>query len=202
MDLLKMLLEAKNGDLVKQVGEKLGMDPREAGSAVSALLPSLAKGMKGNLSKPGGLEGLLGAIQSGNHGRYVENPEELTNEQSINDGKNILGHILGSKDASRQAAAQAAQKTGIDVEKLKSMLPMIATMMMGGINKTAQSAGLGQQPGAPSMSGVLDKLGGSGAFGSILGKMLDIDEPEQGQAAPAKRGGLMGMVGSLLRKRR
>ncbi len=195
MDLLKMLLESKDGGLVKQVADQLGMDPKQAGSAVSALLPSLAKSMKSNISKPGGLEGLLGAIQSGNHKRYVENPAEIVNEAAVNDGKSILGHIFGSKDVSRQVASQAAEQTGIDVSKLKSMLPMIATMMMGGIGKQAQSSGLGQQPGAPSVSGALKKMTGGGGFGAILGQMLDIQAPQQRKSG----GGLMDIVGKLFK---
>ena len=200
MDLLKMLLEAQGGGLVKQVGDQLGLDANQAGSAVSALLPSLAGSLKTNISKPGGLEGLLGAIQTGNHSRYVENPAEIANEAGINDGKNILGHILGSKDVSRQVAAQAAQQTGIDVSKLKAMLPMIATMVMGGIGKQAQSAGLGQQPGAPSVSGALSNMAGGG-FGALLGQMLDIQSPQQAQpgAQPKRGGALMNILGKFFK---
>jgi len=206
MDLIKMLLEAQNGGLLKQVAHQCDVDEKQAGSAVSELLPSLAKGMRGNIAKPGGLEDLLSAIQSGNHKRYIDNPAEIANQRSIDEGKSILGHILGSKDRSREVAAQAAQNTGIDVGKLKSMLPMIAAAMMGGISKQAGSAGLGRQPGIPSQSGggALDQIGGAD-FGAILGKMLKL--PSQAQARPqpqpepeAKRkGSLLDIVGKFFK---
>ena len=47
----------------------------------------------------------------------------------------MLGHILGSKDASRQLASEAAARTGLDVGILKKMLPAIAAMLMGGLSK-------------------------------------------------------------------
>ena len=205
MDLLKMLLEAQGGGLLKQVADKAGVDQNQAGTAITALFPSLAEGMQGNISKPGGLEDLLGAVQSGNHTRYVENPAEIANQAGIEDGKSILGHILGSKDRSREVAAQAAQKTGIDVNILKSMLPMIASMMMGGIGKQAKSSGLGRQPGIPSPSGALDQMTGGGGFGAILGKMLESQLPQQAQPAPQARPepprkrGLLDLVGKLFK---
>jgi hypothetical protein len=47
------------------------------------------------------------------------------------DGNGILGHILGSKDVSRQVAAQASARTGIGADVLKKMLPLVATLAMG-----------------------------------------------------------------------
>jgi hypothetical protein len=44
-----------------------------------------------------------------------------------------LGHILGSKDVSRQVAAQASTRTGISELVLKQMLPAVATLAMGGV---------------------------------------------------------------------
>ena len=201
MDLLKMILEAQGGGLLKQVAEKCNVDESRAGSAVSALFPSLAGGMKGNISKPGGLEDLLSAIQSGNHARYVENPAEITSQTGIDDGNSILGHILGSKDRSRQVATQAAEKTGIDVNILKSMLPMIASAMMGGISGKAQSSGLGRQPGVPGRAGgALDQIGGSGGFGAILGKMLEAAQPEPPPAPePPPKRGLFDIVGKFFK---
>ncbi|MDH3646745.1 MAG: DUF937 domain-containing protein [Gammaproteobacteria bacterium] len=204
MDLLKMLLEGQGGGLLKQVADKCQLDESQAGSAVSALFPSLADGMKGNISKPGGLEDLLGAIQSGNHTRYVDNPAEIASPTGIDEGNSILGHILGNKDRSRQVATQAAQKTGIDVGILKSMLPMIAAAMMGGISGKAQSSGLGRQPDIPGRAGgALDQITGGGGFGAILGKMLDINAPSQPapepEPEPKRGGGLLDIVGKFFK---
>ena len=57
------------------------------------------------------------------------------------EGNGILGHLFGSKELSRAVAAQAAQATGIGQEMLKQMLPVIASMIMGGLFKqsTAQA---------------------------------------------------------------
>ncbi|NNF61658.1 MAG: DUF937 domain-containing protein [Gammaproteobacteria bacterium] len=224
MNLLEMLIKAQGGGLVRQMAEQFGVSEVQAGSAVQEMLPSLAEGMRGNIARPGGLNDLLSAIQSGNHSRYVDNPAELARPDTTDDGNGILGHILGSKDRSREVAAQASQRTGIDPKLLKMMLPVIAAMVMGGISKRAGSGGLARQPGLPTQSGGggLDQLpgGSGGGFGDILGKILDVGAPardgashlpphrgpqdfgtEQNAAtAGRKQGGLFDILGKLFRK--
>lgn len=177
MDLLKTLLEARGGGLVQQVASQVGLDSNQASSAVAELLPSLARGMQANIGKPGGLESLLGAVQTGNHQRYVDNPAELGN--AVEDGNGILGHLLGSKDVSRKVAAEAAQKTGIDPEKLKSMLPLIASMMMGSVGKKIGEVGggVGSQPSMAGAAAALEGLGGKDVIGNVLGQFLGGDTP-------------------------
>jgi len=52
--------------------------------------------MTRNTRQPGGLESLLGALQSGKHQRHVEDPSTLANEETIQDGNGILlGGLLG-----------------------------------------------------------------------------------------------------------
>lgn len=196
MDLLKTLLEAQGGGLVQQVADRCGLDRDQANSAVAELLPSLAQGMKANIAKPGGLDALLKAVQSGNHQRYVDNPAELANEQAISDGNGILGHLLGSKDVSRQVAASASARTGIDNEKLKSMLPMIASMMMGSVSKQVSGGVAGATQGLPSAAAALQSLGGNDAIGSLLGQFLGGDSAAA-QNSPA--GGLLSIARKFFR---
>ncbi len=197
MDLLKTLLEAQGGGLVQQVANRAGLDRSQANSAVAELLPSLAQSMKANIAKPGGLDSLLGAVKSGNHQRYIDNPAELSNDSAVEEGNGILGHLLGSKEVSRQVAAQAAQKTGIDAEKLKSMLPLIASMMMGSVSKqlgggVGADAGAGAQSPMAGAAAALQNLGGNDAIGNILGQFLGGSEPGPAQQKPG--GGLLNLA--------
>lgn len=178
MSLLKSIIEAQSGNVLKQLAGNFNLNPEQAGQAVTQLLPALTGGLKKNMASSDGLGALMGALQKGNHGRYLENPEELLQPKAVEDGNGILGHLLGSKDASRAVAAQAAQNTGIDVGVLKKMLPMVAAMTMGGMSKQVQSqdqgGGLGNMLG-----GALGALTGGGsqqsAVSGMLGKFLDAD---------------------------
>lgn len=165
MDLLSMLLNQGGSQAVRQLANNFGMNETQAVSALSNLLPALGKGLASNANTQGGLESLLGALSEGQHQRYLEDPSLLGSEASVQDGNGILGHILGSKDASRRVAQQAAEKTGIGADILKKMLPMAATLVMGILSR--QNAQAPQTaPGASSGSGL----------GGLLGQFLDADK--------------------------
>lgn len=163
MDLLGALLNQGGGSAVRKLAENFGLSEDQAVSAVSSLMPALGQGLARNASTPAGLEGLLGALSAGGHGRYLEDPSTLSQERTVQDGNGILSHILGSKDVSRQVAQQAAEQTGVGADVLKKMLPIIAAMTMG----TLSRQGVVTQGAMPTDSGA-----GGGIMG-MLGQFLD-----------------------------
>src|SRR6056297_543114 len=116
-------------------------------------------------ARNGGAVNQLAALQNGSHRRYIEDPARLASDETVRDGKGILGHLLGSKDVSRRVAADAAQETGIDVGKLKQMLPLVAAMAMGSLSKEGADGGAFRE----------EQGGGSGGLGGLLSGMLDGD---------------------------
>ena len=77
---------------------------------------------------------------------------------AVADGNGILGHILGSKDVSRQVAAQAGAQTGLAPDVMKRMLPLVATLVMGAMSRQVQAGGGSSLAGA-NAGGLLDMLG-------------------------------------------
>jgi hypothetical protein len=171
MDLLGMLLNQGGGQVVRQLANNFGIDETQASSALSNLLPALGKGLAGNASQPGGLESLMGALAGGQHQRYLEDPSMLNSQDSVNDGNGILGHILGSKDASQLVAQQAAEKTGIGADILKKMLPMVATLAMGTLSRQTAAVSQNASPGA-GLTGLLGQFLDSDKDGSIADDVL------------------------------
>lgn len=165
MSLLKSILEAQGGGAVQQLGQRFGLDESQVKAALGQLVPALTKGVQKNTQAPGGLEALLGALGSGQHTRYIEQPETLAQPQSIVDGNAILGHLFGSKEVSRGVAAQASASTGIGQDVLKQMLPMAAAMVMGSLGKQQASG----QGGAQGLLGMLDADGDGSPLDDILG---------------------------------
>ncbi len=180
MNLLEMIQNPDNMNLVREAGKKFGMGEDDARNAIGQIVPALSRGLSRNASQPGGMEALLNALASGNHQRYVDNPEELARPEAIQDGNSILGHILGSKDVSRNVAGHAAAQTGLDPGILKQMLPMIAAMAMGVLGKQASGAGSleslrGGGEGSPSgLPGLLGTLLDSDKDGSIVDDLLGL----------------------------
>ena len=165
MNILDAIVNAQDGAAVRQLGSQVGLAPDQTTAALSALVPALAAGFQRNLQSQGGLESLMSALSSGNHGQYIDNPTSLGDQSAVTDGNGILGHLLGSKDVSREVASRAAAQTGLSADVLKRMLPLAATLMMGAFSKQSGSA-----------SSVAAGLGGSGGgIAAMLTPLLDRD---------------------------
>ena len=166
MGLLDELVSAQGGDLVNGLADQFGLDSAQAQKALGSLLPALQNGLAQNAAKPGGIDSLLGALQSGNHAKYLESNRVQTDASTIQDGNAILGHVLGSKDVSRQVTSAASAKTGLGDDLLKKMLPVIATMAMGALSKKFQQDGGPSATNAAPQSGM--DLGALGGLASLL----------------------------------
>jgi len=162
MSILDVIVNSGNGAAVRQLGSQVGLDEGQTASALSALVPALASGVRRNVRTPGGLTDLIAALSSGNHQRYIDSPGALGDEAAVADGNGILGHVLGSKEVSREVASQAAAKTGIGADVLKQLLPLAATLLMGAFAKQNAQAG----------STTLGDTAGGGLTG-VLGDLLD-----------------------------
>lgn len=133
----------------------------------------------------GGLDDVISALTKGQHERYLDDPSSLVSEEVRDDGNKILGHVLGSKDVSRQAAAQASQQTGISESILKQMLPAVASLAMGALSKgtttsSASAAGMGNMASAAlsgrgnDIMGLLTPLLDRNADGSVKDDILGL----------------------------
>jgi hypothetical protein len=155
MDILSTLLASAQSGSLSQAAQTRGIDSAGAQALLKQLVPALTAQVKRNASSQNGLSGLTQALSRGDHGRYLDNASALTANDAIADGNGILGHILGSKDASRKLAASASSQTGIDVGLIKQFLPIVAAATMGAMSKSTNS--------------------GQSGVGSLLGKFLDAD---------------------------
>jgi hypothetical protein len=174
--IVEVLMSAAGGAAVQQLGRQFGLSEGQTGSALSQLVPALMAGLQHNASQEGGMGALLGALGSGNHSRYLEDPDLLGADDTRNDGNSILGHIFGSKDVSRSVANSAAQQTGISADILKKMLPLVATMVMGGLSKQNAAAPASGLAGGASILGALLDQNRSGSVADevvgLLGRFL------------------------------
>ena len=197
---------------LQELGRQFGLDEAQTRAAFEQLAPVVAAGVRRNTQSSEGLESLIRALQTGNHGRYVEDPSALDYDRVADDGNAILGHVFGSKDVSRGVANQAADLSGVGSSILKKMLPVIAAMVMGQLAKkmtgSAQAApqaggGLGDILGDILAGGMgtpqPQSRGQGGGLGDILGDILGggMGAPQQPQSR-GQGGGLEDILGDIL----
>ena len=148
LPLFDMLASAQNGNAIDQMSRNFGLSQSQTQAAMEALLPAFSQGLKRNAGDPFGVGAFLSALSTGQHAKYFEDANRAFAPEATAEGNGILGHLFGSKELSRAVAAQAAQTTGIAQQTLQQMLPVLASMIMGGLYK--QSSG---QFGASAGSG-------------------------------------------------
>jgi hypothetical protein len=170
MDFLDLLKQSGGESSLGSLASGLGLDSSKADDLVGALGPALLQGFKKQVTPEGGLSALQSALQSGNHERYLDDASAMSAADTVTDGNKILGHLFGSKDVSRNVAAQAAESTGIDASLIKKALPLLAGLAMGAMSKTSKTSNKGQSLEA-SLPGLLGGLAGGDGFGldDVLG---------------------------------
>ena len=159
-NLFDMLAKAQNGQGMEALARQFNLSQQQALAAVEALLPAFSQGLKRNTADPYGVGGFLNALSSGQHAKYFEDASRAFTPQGMEEGNGILGHLFGSKELSRAVAAQAAQATGLGQQLLQQMLPVIASMIMGGLFKQST----GKMPGGSSSA--------NNPLGQILEQMM------------------------------
>jgi hypothetical protein len=154
LPLYDMLANAQNGRGMELLARQFNLSQQQAQLAVEALMPAFSQGLKRNASDPYGVMGFVNALSSGQHAKYFDDAQNAFSQQGMAEGNGILGHLFGSKELSRAVAAQAAQATGIGQDILKQMLPVIASMLMGGLFKQST----GQMQGASASDNPLGQI--------------------------------------------
>lgn len=139
MNLIDLLQDAGAKDSMGAIASKLNLDSSQTNSVVTALAPALMRSLQNQAKSPGGLQALAGALETGGHQRYVEEPAVLESPVAVEDGNRILGHLFGSKDVSRNVAARASEESGVDQALIKKALPLVAGLAMGALSKQSDS---------------------------------------------------------------
>jgi hypothetical protein len=131
------------GSLTEELAAAFAVAPARAEAVLRAVAPEFTWCLQKNTLSRGGLADLVEALGSGHHIAYLSSGKAFADAAARADGNAILGHLLGSKDASRGLAARAARRSGVDAAKVAAMLPHLAAVTMGILALRAQP-GLGE----------------------------------------------------------
>jgi hypothetical protein len=170
-NLFEMIANAQGGNAINNLANQYGLSPDQAQSAIEALLPALSMGMQQKAQSADGLETLLQSFGGGQHAAFHDADGDGIPDDATPFGNDVLGQVFGSKDVSRAVAQQASFMSGVPAGILKQMLPVIASMVMGGMFKSAMGNGLGGLVGQVVQGGL----------GSVLGGLLGGGQQQQPQ---------------------
>lgn len=133
-----LLKTAQGKAAMDSIAASFGIDPAQSGPAVAQLATALSQRIERNMISRGGVADMVGLLVDPASGRALAEPKALANPDVIDAGNHVLNVLIGDKHISRGIAARAAAKSGIDVETAKKLLPVVASMMLGSLQRQAQ----------------------------------------------------------------
>lgn len=168
MDLNSLMNTMLSGDSVAGLGAKTGASQEEVKNVLSAALPALLNGAKGQADGADTVSGFAGALTD--HAKAdTSNLSAFLSNVDMEDGGKIVGHLLGG--AQQDTTAAAAERAGLDIGKAGSILSAAAPLLMSllGQQTSQQQA---QQSSGSTLSGLFGNLLGSGNLTGLLGGLL------------------------------
>lgn len=140
-NLLDLMRAAQGGAAMENMSQQFGLSVDQTRRSMEALMPAFALGFQRSAADPTGFSTLLRMMGSGQYAGFFEQPGMAFTARARTEGNNILGQLFGN-EVSRQVAEQAAGWAGVAPQIMRQMMPTVATMLMGGLFKSAANEGL------------------------------------------------------------
>lgn len=137
MDVESVVKGAQGGAAVANVSTAFGVAPDKAATAVDLILAALTDRVERNSLSRGGIADIVRLLGDPSAGRALSEPTQLTSPAVAQAGDRVLDVLIGNKHVSRGIAQRVAKTSEIDSETVKRMLPVIASMMIGGLQTEA-----------------------------------------------------------------
>jgi hypothetical protein len=179
MNLNEIMQAAQGGEGINNLATQFGLTPEQAQAAVQAVIPAFSQGLQRMGQDPNALGGILAHVVTGAHQGSFADPSQAASAADA--GGNVLGQIFGSPQIAANISQQAGRVSGVSPQVIQAMLPVIASILMGGLTHSMNAQGLG---------GVLTQLANAVAAPGGLGSVLQGGSPQGG--------GLGGLIGGVL----
>jgi hypothetical protein len=176
-NLNEIVQSAQGGQAIDNLAQRFGISPDQANAAVQALIPALSAGLAKCATDPGALGSIISAIADPDHQASFSSPAAAQSPATVQKGSDAVTQIFGSSNIVQQIAQQASRVTGLRADLLAQMLPVIVTIVLGGLATSLHNQGLG----------------------NVLGQLASaVEQGTLGSATASGSTGLMGIVTNLL----
>jgi hypothetical protein len=129
------------------ISEQIGADQQQTSTAATQVFSALSNALAHNTTSESGLNAFISALDRDHDGSILDNLSEnismLWENQPSNkatNGSGIIHHILGTQ---QDAIAQnISQNSGLSMNQVLQLLPILAPIVMGVLGKVKNKGGL------------------------------------------------------------
>ena len=192
-----ILASAQGGALIGNLAQQFGVTPEQAQAVVKGAIPSLSAAMR----QPGALGTVIEGMLKGDHQQAFQNASAAQAPSSVQQGGSALDTVFGNSALVNEIAAKIAARAGVSPDLVAKMLPVIASVVMGGLYHAMQNQGFGNilgqigaslgqgtTPGAPGAPPAGSQPAGGG-LGGLIGGHPVLGAGESG--CPVRRRGAL-----------
>jgi hypothetical protein len=136
IDWFDVMRRAQGGEAFDNLARQFNVTPEQAYKAALAVMPAFAMGLQRSMAQPG--SDPFRAMLGGPFAAFWESATRANTPQARQQEQKLLDQIFNNDDVSRRVAQQAASFSGIGVDVMNQMLPLITGILAGGFARVAQ----------------------------------------------------------------
>ena len=133
--------QAQGGAAFDNIARAYGVSPDQLRAMTAALTPAFAQGFMRQAATDEGARRFAELFRTEDYARAFEAQAAALDPAARGAGETALDALFGSKEVSRAVAAQAAAASGVQAQIIRQVLPVLASILMGGFMKAAQGSG-------------------------------------------------------------
>ena len=191
-NLYQIVTGAQGGQAIDNLAQQFGITRDQADNTVKALVPALSTAFMTKLAHPGGMQQIASAMTDDQHRQAYADPNIAQDPTVQQKGSDIVSSIFGNNAIVQEVVQQASKYTGVPAATIEQMLPIIVSLIVGGVATTMHNQNLGGILGqlAGGLGGLFGQAGGvpgqagTGGFGGMLGNIFGSILGGNPQAAP------------------
>lgn len=134
-----LMLEAQQGAFAANMAKEFGLSSDQQSKAFEAMMPAFWLGMRRSAADPFGLAAFWQQVGGGQFQSYFDNPLAAMTPQARANGEGIVERMFGSPEVAKAVALQVEATTGIAQDIIRRMMPVMANMMMGGLQRQTET---------------------------------------------------------------
>ena len=139
MDFIKRIA-GPDGRNLARLSHGLDLTDEQTRTVVEAVVPEIRHYLEGRTLSRGGLADVVAIMGNGAQRDFLDPATDLTSQDAIARGNELLDQIWQTKYRSRLVADRAAAETGVPAEKIRRVLPRLANLTFAGLSTETQTA--------------------------------------------------------------
>jgi len=125
-----------NVDAIDTMAKECNIAPTQVREVVSEVIPTLISGIRETAKNESEIETFFHEFEHDHFDLLLTEPEHLVERENIVRGNEVLDYVLKSKEVTYLVSELIEKKSGVEASTIRKIVPMLATILMGVLEKT------------------------------------------------------------------